>query len=70
VEENASELSVDANCIVVGGDSAGGNLAAVMGLLAKENKNTPHVAFQLLFYPSLRLTRASSRGPSFRLLPG
>ena len=58
VEENASELSVDANSIVVGGDSAGGNLAAVMCLLAKENKNTPHVAFQLLFYPSLRLTRA------------
>jgi len=58
VEENASELSIDPNSIAVGGDSAGGNLAAVMCLLAKENKNTPHVAFQLLFYPSLRLTRA------------
>ena len=57
VEENAPALGIDPNAIAVAGDSAGGNLAAVMCLLAKANKNAPHIAFQMLFYPSIRLTR-------------
>jgi len=58
VEANASEIGVDANRLAVAGDSAGGNLAAVTALLAKEHKNTPAIAFQLLIYPATRLGAA------------
>ena len=50
VEKNAMEIGVDPNRIAVGGDSAGGNLAAVVSLMARD-KNGPHIAFQLLIYP-------------------
>lgn len=50
VEANASKLDIDANRIAVGGDSAGGHLAATVSLLAKSEKG-PHIAFQLLIYP-------------------
>jgi acetyl esterase len=54
IESNAPDLGVDANRLAVAGDSAGGNLAAVTALLAKEHKNTPAIAFQLLIYPTTR----------------
>ncbi len=50
VEKNAMEIGVDPNRIAVGGDSAGGNLAAAVCLMAKD-KAGPQVAFQLLIYP-------------------
>ena len=50
VEENASELGVDANRIAVAGDSAGGNLSAVVCLMAK-HKGGPRIIYQLLIYP-------------------
>lgn len=53
IEANAPDLGVDPNRIAVAGDSAGGNLAAVTCLLAKENKGNPHIGFQLLIYPAL-----------------
>src|ERR1700730_4823777 len=46
----ASALGVDAGRLAVGGDSAGGNLAAVMTLLARD-AGGPAIAFQLLIYP-------------------
>lgn len=49
VAANADELGVDGDRIAVGGDSAGGNLAAVVALLARERG--PRLAFQLLVYP-------------------
>lgn len=55
VEDHAAELVVDANHIAVAGDSAGGNLAALVCQKAKENKGVPHIAFQLLIYPALSL---------------
>lgn len=55
LESNAAELLVDANRIAVAGDLAGGNLAAVVCQKAKENRNSPQIAFQLLIYPALRL---------------
>lgn len=50
VSENAAELGVDPRRIAVGGDSSGGNLAAVVSLMARD-RGTPDLAFQLLFYP-------------------
>jgi acetyl esterase len=53
-EANASALGIDANAIAVAGDSAGGNLAAVTALSAKNSG--PKLAFQLLIYPALSMT--------------
>ncbi len=48
--ENAASLGADPERIAVGGDSAGGNMAAVVSLLAREGGGaTP--AMQLLIYP-------------------
>jgi acetyl esterase len=50
VAAQATSLGIDAGRIAVGGDSAGGNLAAVMTLLARD-ANGPAISFQLLIYP-------------------
>ena len=48
---NASrDLKVNARQIAVGGDSAGGNLATVMALMARD-AGGPAVSFQVLIYP-------------------
>jgi acetyl esterase len=52
VGEHAAELGGDPNRIAVAGDSAGGNIAAVMAQLARDNA-WPPLVFQLLWYPSL-----------------
>ncbi|HEX7890579.1 MAG TPA: alpha/beta hydrolase [Ramlibacter sp.] len=51
VREEAAALKVDASRMAVGGDSAGGNLAAVVALAAREAGDLP-IAFQLLIYPA------------------
>jgi acetyl esterase len=48
--DNAGVLGGDAARIVVGGDSAGGNLAAVSALMARD-RGSPPLAGQLLIYP-------------------
>jgi acetyl esterase len=50
--ENARELGIDPKRLTVGGDSAGGNLAAAVALAARDRK-TPSLAYQLLYYPVL-----------------
>jgi acetyl esterase len=50
VHEHADELGIDRRRLAVAGDSAGGNLAAVVARLAKEQRN-PTLQFQLLLYP-------------------
>ncbi len=50
VEQNAATLGIDPNRIAVAGDSAGGNLAAVVCLMAK--KGGPRLIYQLLIYPT------------------
>lgn len=50
VGENASELGIDSARIVVGGDSAGGNLAAAVALMARE-RGSVSIAAQVLVYP-------------------
>lgn len=52
VHENAGELGVDRTRIAVGGDSAGGGLAASLAQLAQD-RDGPSVCFQLLVYPML-----------------
>jgi len=47
----AQALKVDASRLAVGGDSAGGNLAAVVALAARDEGDLP-IAFQLLIYPA------------------
>jgi len=47
----AAKLRVDAQRIAVGGDSAGGNLATVVALAARD-AGGPALAFQLLVYPA------------------
>jgi acetyl esterase len=48
--EHAGELGARPGPISVGGDSAGGNLAAVVSLLARD-RGGPEIALQLLVYP-------------------
>jgi acetyl esterase len=55
VFDNAASLGVDPGKVAVGGDSAGGNLAAVMALMSRDGA-LPPLAFQLLIYPATDMT--------------
>ena len=50
VNASAAEPGIDASRLAVGGDSAGGNLAAVVALMARD-AGSPAVTFQVLLYP-------------------
>ncbi len=50
VAANAQKLGVDPKRISVGGDSAGGNLAAVISLKSRD-ENGPAIALQVMVYP-------------------
>ncbi|MFP6624966.1 MAG: alpha/beta hydrolase [Myxococcota bacterium] len=52
IGRNAADLGGDPRRIAVGGDSAGGNLSAVMALLARD-EGGPALCFQLLVYPAV-----------------
>ena len=56
---NAAALGVDRARIAVGGDSAGGNLAAVLAIMGRDGA-APAAMFQLLLYPAVDLTMASA----------
>jgi acetyl esterase len=62
VVANGARLGLDPARVAVGGDSAGGNLAAVMALLARDRRG-PRLALQVLVYPvtSYDFTTASYR---------
>ncbi|MCM3339780.1 alpha/beta hydrolase [Paenibacillus sp. MER TA 81-3] len=62
VFDNAEQLQLDPNRLAVGGDSSGGNLAAVVTHLAKERK-TLKIAYQVLIYP---VTDASMQTATYR----
>ncbi|HNJ84018.1 MAG TPA: alpha/beta hydrolase [Piscinibacter sp.] len=51
VRREAAALKLDAERIAVGGDSAGGNLAAVVAIAARD-AGEPPFAWQLLIYPA------------------
>lgn len=48
--DNASSCNGDATRIAIGGDSAGGNLTAVVALMARD-RGGPKLVYQLLMYP-------------------
>lgn len=50
IYENAEELNVDKNKLVIMGDSAGANMTAVTAMRAND-ENGPKIKFQLLIYP-------------------
>jgi acetyl esterase len=54
VAENGASLGADTARISVGGDSAGGNLSAVVAQMARDNGG-PRLCFQLLIYPATDL---------------
>jgi len=57
VAAHATVLGIDADRLAVGGDSAGGNLAAVAAQLARQ-AGAPKLCFQLLIYPVAQLASA------------
>ena len=58
VHDHADELGVDAGRLAVGGDSAGGNLAAGVCLAARDGVGGAlPIAFQLLIYPATDMRR-------------
>jgi acetyl esterase len=62
VFDHAAELGADPDRLAVAGDSAGGNLAAVVPLMARD-RGGPPIRFQLLIYP---VTDYSFDTPSYR----
>lgn len=56
VRREAASLGLDAGRLAVGGDSAGGNLAAVVAIAARDAGDLP-IAFQLLIYPATDMRR-------------
>jgi acetyl esterase len=50
LSEHAKSVGADSHSLVVAGDSAGGNLAAAVALMARD-RGGPAIAYQLLIYP-------------------
>src|SRR6266702_6187512 len=61
VADHAAELGGDASKLGIGGDSAGGSLAAVVCLMARD-RGGPRLVLQLLINP---VTDMVSHGPSY-----
>src|SRR6266702_8899892 len=61
VAEHGAEIKVDGKRLAVAGNSVGGNMAAVVALMAK-NKGTPAIRYQVLFWP---VTNANFENTSY-----
>ncbi len=70
VSKQAQMLEIDPARLAVGGDSAGGNLSAVLAHMARDG-DLPRMCFQMLLYPSVELSmrHPSYRNPEFSRLP-
>jgi acetyl esterase len=62
VAANGASIGVDPTRLAIGGDSAGGNLAAAVSIWARDNGG-PNLRLQLLAYP---VTDAVGRAESYR----
>jgi acetyl esterase len=69
IAEHAKQHGIDASRLMVGGDSAGGNLAAVVAIAARDG-NGPDIAGQVLIYPAIdfAMTHPSHREPETSIL--
>ncbi|WP_448043303.1 alpha/beta hydrolase [Bradyrhizobium liaoningense] len=69
IAANARQLGIDASRLSIGGDSAGGNLAAVVALAARDG-NGPALAGQVLIYPAtdFAMTHGSHSEPETSVL--
>jgi acetyl esterase/lipase len=63
MHREADALGIDRNRVAIGGASAGGGLAAALGLLARDRAEYP-VCFQMLIYPMLDDRTASTHDAS------
>lgn len=61
IVENGRQLGLDPSRLAVAGDSSGGNMAAVVAIMAEQRKG-PKITYQVLFYP---VTDASFDTPSY-----
>lgn len=61
VADHSADFGIDADHLAIAGDSVGGNMTAVVSLMAKE-RGGPRIAAQLLFYP---VTDAGLDSPSY-----
>jgi acetyl esterase len=61
VAQNADAIQADPDRLAVGGDSAGGHLAAVVALMARDRKG-PRIDLQVLIYP---ITDCKFNTPSY-----
>ncbi|WP_029582918.1 alpha/beta hydrolase [Bradyrhizobium sp. URHD0069] len=69
IAERSKQLGIDAARLSVGGDSAGGNLAAVVAIAARDG-NGPAIAGQVLIYPAIdfAMTHPSHSEPETSIL--
>ncbi len=69
IAENANKLGIDAGRLTIGGDSAGGNLAAVVAIAARDG-NGPAISGQVLIYPAIdfAMTHPSHSEPETSIL--
>jgi acetyl esterase len=58
IRQQADSLQLDGTRLAVGGDSAGGNLAAVVAIAARDAGDLP-IVFQLLIYPATDMRRGA-----------
>jgi len=63
VAENGAQIGVDGKRLAVAGNSVGGNMAAVVALMAKDKKG-PSIKLQVLFWP---VTNANFETESYKL---
>ena len=63
---NAERLGIDPTRVAVGGESAGGNLAAAVALMARDHGG-PSLALQLLEVPVTDISAGAENHPSVRL---
>lgn len=68
VIQNSAELNIDSKRVAVGGESAGGNLATVVCLMAKDRKGAMPV-HQLLIYPVSDWTSTRPSHEAYGLVP-
>lgn len=67
-KENANSLGIDTNRIAIGGDSAGGNLAACAAQMALDKEDVK-ICFQLLVYPVCDHTLSTASMQAFQDTP-